>query len=171
MVIGSAIEMAEASHAIEIAEEELEKFKNRAEKYAHRVHGHASAISRTTSRIGEIDRTLTRLRQDIHVVKKQRWFVAESQRKARSAVHLLSVLSGKVGVFERQTRVFVLHGSVVKVMEELMKSTEEIAGNELLCNGGMARLLHKMRENNRRLRSLCASQNTDEDERLLLKYI
>ncbi|KAF4081607.1 hypothetical protein AMELA_G00163430 [Ameiurus melas] len=171
MVIGGAIEMAEASHAIEIAEEELEKYKNRAEKYAHKVRGHVFTISQTRSRIGEIDRKLTHIREDIHVVKKQRWVVAELQRKVRTAVHLLSVLIGKVSVFERQTRRFILHGSMIKVMEEVMGSTEEIAGNELLCNRGMVRLLHKMKENKRRLRSVCALRNNDEDDCLLLKYI
>ncbi|KAF7702439.1 uncharacterized protein LOC124391888 [Silurus meridionalis] len=163
MVIASAIEISEASKAIEIAEEEVEKFKKQADKYEDKVSNYRSKILRTNDSITQIDYKLNQIRKEVKVMKRQRWGIAELQRKVRSTVLLLSVLSGKVNVMEQQTRMFILHQPVVMVMEEVLKSTREIVGNELLCNAGVLSIIEKMRVNNQRLKAVCASQNTDND--------
>lgn len=170
-MIGGAIQMAEASQAIEVAEEEMRKFKKQVDKYTDKVSDYMTEITKTTVYISAIDHTLGQIRDDIRTMKQHRQLVSELQGKTRKAVHLLSVLSGKVNVFERQTRRFILQESVMEVMEEVMHPAEEIAENELLCNGGMSRLVDKMRKNVRHLRAIRASRNSDEDGSFLLKYM
>ncbi|XP_060742474.1 uncharacterized protein LOC132856763 [Tachysurus vachellii] len=171
LVIGSMIELKEASEAIKIAEEELQKFKNQVDTYTSKVHDHKYQIVQTDLNIDEMDQKLTEIRNDIYMVKKQRRSLAELQLKMRRAVHVLSVFSGQVNVLELHTRRFILHESVLQVMEEVMKSAGEIAGNELLCNTEVSRLIRKMKQTDRHLRAICASQNNATDDSVMLNYI
>ncbi|MGL4646901.1 MAG: hypothetical protein ACRCVL_07350, partial [Cetobacterium sp.] len=135
------IELKEASEAIKIAEEELQKFKNQVDTYTSKVHDHKYQIVQTDLNIDEMDQKLTEIRNDIYMVQKQRRSLAELQLKMRRAVHVLSVFSGQVNVLELHTRRFILHESVLQVMEEVMKSAGEITGNEMLCNTEVSRLI------------------------------
>ncbi|KAK3525097.1 hypothetical protein QTP86_015271 [Hemibagrus guttatus] len=51
----------------------------------------------------------------------------------------------------------------MKVMEDVMKAIEQITGNELLYSNDLPRLISQMKENNRRLAAICASENNPWD--------
>lgn len=160
MVIGGAVELDQAEHAVRVAEEEVRKSDNEVRKYEYKVSDYQSKISQTRSDINQRDDKLKQIREGIQKVKKQRESVADFQKKARSAVQLLGVLSGRASVAEHQTRRFILQEPVMKVMEEVMKATKEITGNELLYNKDVSRLLDQMKENNQRLAAICASEKS-----------
>ncbi|MCJ8749411.1 hypothetical protein PDJAM_G00175950 [Pangasius djambal] len=164
MVIGGAVELDQAQHAVRVAEEEVRKSETEVEKYKHKVSDYESRISQTKRDISQKDDKLKQTREEIQRVKKQIESVAEFQQKVRRAVHLLGALSGRVRVAEHQTRRFILQEPVMKVMEDVMEATKEITGNELLYNKDMLKLLDQMRENNRSLAAICASENNTWDQ-------
>ncbi|KAL6460727.1 hypothetical protein MHYP_G00306930 [Metynnis hypsauchen] len=94
------------------------------------------------------------IHEEIQKVKEQREAVAEFPKKVRRAVH---VRSRKTKVAEIQTRRFILQESVMKVMEDLMKTAGESAE-------GISKLIDAMKENNRKLAAVCNSPNNAEDE-------
>ncbi|KAF7686498.1 hypothetical protein HF521_015860 [Silurus meridionalis] len=161
MVIGGAVELDQATHAVNMAKEEVKKSEREVEKYNHKVSDYEYKIFQTNCDISQKDEKLKQKREEIQKVKKQIESVAEFQNKVRSAVHLLSVLSGKASVAEHQTRRFILQEPVVKVMEDVMKAANEITGNELLYNEDIPRLIGQMKENNQRLTTICASENNE----------
>ncbi|KAI5101124.1 hypothetical protein C0J45_8327 [Silurus meridionalis] len=161
MVISGAIELDQATRAVNAAKEEVKKSETEVEKYNYKVSDYEYKISQTNCDISQKDKKLKQKREEIQKVKKQIESVAEFQNKVRSAVHLLSVLSGKASVAEHQTRRFILQEPVVKVMEDVMKAVNEITGNELLYNEDIPRLVNQMRVNNQRLTTICASENNE----------
>lgn len=167
LVIGSVMEMNEASIALKIAEEELQKFKKQVETYTSKVSDHKFKICLTDRNIRKMDQKLTRIRNQIDMLRKQRQSLADLQQKVRRSVHVLSILNGQVNVLEQHTRVYILYEYVLQVMEEVMQTAEEITGNELLCDTEVLRLVKKMRQNNRHLRAICASQNNSGAENFL----
>ncbi|KAF4080822.1 hypothetical protein AMELA_G00175670 [Ameiurus melas] len=156
MVIGGAIEISQSEHAVRVAEEEVRKSDTEVKKYQCKVSEYKSKISQTSHDISEKDDKLKQTHDRIQKLKKLVESLAEFQEKMRSAVHLLCVLSGRVSVAEHQTRRFILQESVMKVMEDVMKATEKITGNELLYNNDMPRLLDQLKENSQRLADICA---------------
>ncbi|MCJ8749412.1 hypothetical protein PDJAM_G00175970 [Pangasius djambal] len=160
MVIAGAVELDQAAHAIRVAEEEQTKSETEVEKYKHKVSDYKSKISQTKRDIRQKDDKLKQMREEIQRVKKQIESVAEFQQKVRRAVQLLGVLSGRARVAEHQTRRFILQEPVMKVMEDVMKATEQITGNELLYDSDMPRLINRMKENSQRLAAICASENS-----------
>ncbi|KAB5517595.1 hypothetical protein PHYPO_G00168930 [Pangasianodon hypophthalmus] len=163
MVIGGAVELDQAQHAVRVAEEEVRKSETEVEKHKHKVSDYESKISQTKRDISQKDGKLKQTREEIQKVKKQIKYVADFQEKVRRAVQLLGVLSGRVSVAEHQTRRFILQEPVMRVMEDVMKATEQITGNEVLCNKDMLRLIDQMKENNRCLAAICASENNTGD--------
>ncbi|XP_026765972.3 uncharacterized protein LOC113524053 [Pangasianodon hypophthalmus] len=157
MLIGGAVELDQAARAVRVAEEEVEKSETDVKKYESKVSEYESKISQTWCDISQKDDKLNQTREEIQRVKKQIESVAEFQQKVRRAVHLLGVLSGRASVAEHQTRRFILQEPVMRVMEDVMKATEQITGNELLYYNDMPRLIHQMKENNQRLAAICAS--------------
>ncbi|XP_026765961.2 uncharacterized protein LOC113524043 [Pangasianodon hypophthalmus] len=157
MVIGGAVELDQAEHAIRVAEEEVEKSETDMKKYESKVSKYKSKISQTWCDIRQKDDKLKQTREGIQKVKKQIKSVAEFQQKVRRAVHLLGVLSGRASVAKRQTRRFILQEPVMRVMEDVMKATEQITGNEPLYYNDMPRLINRMKENSQRLAAICAS--------------
>ncbi|KAM9434256.1 uncharacterized protein Hap1MRO34_002094 [Clarias gariepinus] len=112
----------------------------------------------------ENDEKLKQTRERIQKVKQQIGDVGDFQMKVRSAVRLLSVLSGRASVAEHQTRRFIIQEPVLKVMEDVMKATNEITGNDLLYNKDMSRLISQMSENNQRLAAICDSEEQPEEQ-------
>ncbi|KAI5608664.1 hypothetical protein C0J50_6558 [Silurus asotus] len=161
MLIGGAVDLDQATRAVNMAEEEVKKSEREVEKYKHKVSDYEYKISQTNCDISQKDEKLKQTREEIQKVKKQIESVAEFQNKVRIAVHLLSVLSGKASVAEHQTRRFILQEPVMKVMEDVMKAANEITGNELLYNEDIPRLIDQMKENNQRLTAICASENNE----------
>lgn len=159
--------MNEASKALKIAEEELQKFKKQVETYTSKVSDHKFKIFLTDRNIRKMDQKLTRIRNQIGMLRKQRQSLSELQQKVRCSVHVLSILSGQVNVLEQHTRMYILYEYVLQVMKEVMQTAEKITGNELLCDTEVLRLVKKMRQNNRHLRAICASQNNAGAENFL----
>ncbi|KAI5087518.1 hypothetical protein C0J45_22917, partial [Silurus meridionalis] len=157
MVIGGAIKLNQATRAVNAAKEEVKKSEREVEKYNHKVSDYEYKIFQTNRDISQKHEKLKQKREEIQKVKKQIKSVAEFQNKVRSAVHLLSVLSGKASVAEHQTRRFILQEPVMKVMEDVMKAANEFTGNELLYNEDIPRLIDQMKENIQRLTATCAS--------------
>ncbi|KAF4080823.1 hypothetical protein AMELA_G00175700 [Ameiurus melas] len=162
MLIGGGIEIHQAGNAIIEAEEEVKKSDAEVNQYECKVSDYESKISQTKRDISEKDDKLKQKCEEIQKVKKQCKSVADFQKKVRSAVHLLDVLSGRASVTEHQTRRFILQEPVMKVMEDVMKATEEITGNKVLYNNGMPKLLKQLKKNSKRLAAICASEDSSE---------
>uniref|UniRef100_A0A8B9H4N9 Si:dkey-85k15.4 n=1 Tax=Astyanax mexicanus TaxID=7994 RepID=A0A8B9H4N9_ASTMX len=131
--------------------------------YRNKVSFYKSKISKTEHNISQKHVKMQQIRTGIWNVKEQRAALADLQVKVRRAVHILSILSGRVSAVECQTQRFIVLETVMRVMEDVMKAAEEITGRQLLFNGGISRLLDVMRENNRRLAAICYSSNDAED--------
>ncbi|KAL7883423.1 hypothetical protein SRHO_G00010810 [Serrasalmus rhombeus] len=164
MAIGGAIEIDEASHAAEVAEEEVRSFESQVEKYRRKVSENKQKISQTETDIKQKCGEVEQIRHKTQKVKEQREAVADFQKKVREAVHVLSGLSGKARVAEVQTRRFILQKPVMKVMENLMKAAGEITGNQLLSAEGIPKLINEIKENNRKLAAICTSASNAENE-------
>lgn len=162
-MIGGGVELDQAGRAVSMAKEEVKKSETEVNKYESKVPEYESKISQIKCDISQKDEKLKQTRDGILKVKKQIESVAEFQRKARSAIQLLGVLSGRASVAEHQTRRFILQEPVVKVMEDVMRATEQITGNELLNSNDMPRLISKMKENNQRLAAICDSENNSDN--------
>ncbi|MCJ8749415.1 hypothetical protein PDJAM_G00176020 [Pangasius djambal] len=160
MVIGGAVELNQAARAIKVAEEEVENSETEVKKYESKVSEYESKISQTRCDIRQKDDKLKHTREEIQRMNKQIESVAEFQQKVRRAVQLLGVLSRSVSVAEHQTRRFILQEPVMKVMEDVMKATEQITGNELLYDNDMPKLIDQMKKNSQRLAAICASENS-----------
>ncbi|KAF5905979.1 cancer-associated 1 protein-like isoform X2 [Clarias magur] len=146
-----------------MAKEEVRKSETQVNKYGSNVPEYESKITQIKCDISQKDEKLKQTREGIWKVKKQIKSVAEFQMKARSAAQLLGVLGGRASVAEYQTRRFILQKPVVKVMEDMIKATEQITGNELLNSNDMPRLISKMKENNQRLAAICASESNSDN--------
>ncbi|XP_053494840.1 uncharacterized protein LOC128616288 [Ictalurus furcatus] len=170
MLIVGAVEMAQSVHAIREAEEEVRKSDTEVKKYQCKVSKYESKISQTRRDISEKDDKLKQTHEEIQKVKKQIESVADFQEKVRSAVHLLGVLSGRASVAEHQTRRFILQEPVMKVMEDVMKATEKITGNELLYNNDITRLLDQLKENSQKLAAMSASENSSNHLSLVMLF-
>uniref|UniRef100_W5KGC4 Si:dkey-85k15.6 n=1 Tax=Astyanax mexicanus TaxID=7994 RepID=W5KGC4_ASTMX len=164
MVIGGAVDLAEASKAVRDAEEEERRSESEVNQYRSRVSEYNSKISQTKSKISQKNEEIEQIRKKIQKVKEQRAAVAEFQSTVRKAVRILSILSGRVSAVECQTRRFIHLEPVTKVMEDVMKAAGDIGGNQLLSDEDVPRLLNTMRENNRKLAAICNSSNNPEDE-------
>ncbi|XP_022522454.2 uncharacterized protein LOC111188187 [Astyanax mexicanus] len=164
MVIGGAVELAEASKAVRVAEEEERRSESEVNQYRSRVSEYNSKISQTKSKISQKHDAIEQIRKKIQKLKEQRAAVAEFQSTVRKAVRILSILSGRVSAVECQTRRFIHLEPVMKVMEDVMKAAGDIGGNQLLSDEDVPRLLNTMRENNRKLAAICNSSNNPEDE-------
>ncbi|KAF5890088.1 cancer-associated 1 protein-like isoform X2, partial [Clarias magur] len=141
MMIGGGVELDQAGRAVSMAKEEVKKSETEVNKYGSKVPEYESKISQIKCDISQKDEKLKQTREGIGKAKKQIASVAEFQKKARSAIQLLGVLSGRANAAELQTRRFILQEPVVKVMDDVMKATEQITGNELLNSNDMPRLI------------------------------
>ncbi|KAK3525094.1 hypothetical protein QTP86_015269, partial [Hemibagrus guttatus] len=163
MIIGGAVELDQANRAVEVAQDEVGKSENEVRNYEYKVSDYKSKISQTEHGLSQKNYELNQTREETQRVRKLIESVAKFQEKVRSAVNLLGVLSGRVSVAEHQTRRFILQEPVMKVMEDVMKAIEQITGNELLCSNDLPRLISQMKENNRQLAAICASENNPWD--------
>ncbi|XP_047672440.1 centrosomal protein of 112 kDa-like isoform X1 [Tachysurus fulvidraco] len=156
MIISGAVELDQANKSVQVAQEEVRKSENEVRNYEMKVYHYVSKISQTEYEISQKNVQLNQTREGIEKVKKQSQSVAEFQGKVRGAVNLLGVLRGRVSVAEGLTRRSILQEPVMKVMEDVMKSIEQITGNELLYRNDLPRLINQMKENNQRLAAICA---------------
>ncbi|XP_037396085.1 uncharacterized protein LOC119263709 [Pygocentrus nattereri] len=131
MIIAGEVEIAKASSAIKVTEKEVKASKKEKKKYKSKVSDYKSQISKTEHKINQKHEKADQIHEEIGKVNQQRDAIAEFQEKVRSAVRVLSELSGTSSVAEIQTRRYILQGPVMKVMEDLMKAADKIAGNWL----------------------------------------
>lgn len=164
MVIVGAVELSEASDAVKTAKEEEENSESEVDKYRSKVSDYNSQISQTKHKISQKLDQVEQIRQKIQKLKEQKTAVADLQENVRKAVHILSILSGRVSVVECQTRTFIYLKAVMQVIEDVMKSAGDIGGSQLLCNRGVPQLLDIIRENSRKLAAVCDSSNDAGDE-------
>ncbi|KAI4888450.1 hypothetical protein NFI96_031098 [Prochilodus magdalenae] len=164
MAIGGAIELSYAQAAVQEAEEEVQNCKYQMKKYKSKVSGCKSKISQNERDMKKTHDRVEEIHKEIQQVKEKREAVADFQKNVRKVVHTLSGLSGKAGVAECQTRRFILPEPVMAVMEDLMKAAGDIAGDQLLSNKEIPKLLSAIKENSRKLAAICASSGSAEDE-------
>ncbi|KAI4896567.1 hypothetical protein NFI96_024818, partial [Prochilodus magdalenae] len=164
MLAAGGVELDQALHAVREAEEEVRNSESQMKKFKGNVYKHQSKIHQVEQDIRQKHDKVERIHEDIQKVTEHRETVAEFQNKVRRTVHILSVLSGKISVAESQTRRFILQKPVMKVMEDLMESAEDIAGNQLLCNEGMLSLINAMKENSGKLAAICNFPSDADDD-------
>ncbi|KAI4896571.1 hypothetical protein NFI96_024817, partial [Prochilodus magdalenae] len=164
MAIGGAIGIGKALDAEKEAEQEVDRSRSQMEKYRSQVSDYESKITQTECDMKQKCDKVEQIHKEIQKVKEQREAVADFQKSVREVVRILSGLSGKAGVAESQTRKFILQEPVMKVMEDLMKAAGDIAGDQLLSNEEIPKLLSAMKENSRKLAAICASSSSAEDE-------
>ncbi|XP_036421528.1 uncharacterized protein LOC118805032 [Colossoma macropomum] len=131
MIVAGEAKISQASRAIKVTEKEVTASKKEKKKYKSKVSDYKSEISKTERKIKQKHEKADRIHEEIEKVNQQRDAVAEFQEKVRSAVRILGELSGTSSVAEVQTRRYILQGPVMKVMEDLMKAADKIAGNWL----------------------------------------
>ncbi|KAF4115183.1 hypothetical protein G5714_002672 [Onychostoma macrolepis] len=140
-------ELNEASNAISAAEQEQQQFNSQVEENHRKVSECQSKISRTQDEIEQTDEALKRIEGEIEMVQKHLQSTGDIQELVRRAMNLLSVLSGRVNVLEKQTQRFILWEPVVKAMEDVMKAVANIAENRLFYSHGIQDLINTLREN------------------------
>lgn len=152
-------ELNEASDAISAAEREQQQFNSQVEENHRKVSECLSKISRTRDEIEQTDEALKRIEGEIETVQKHLQSTGDIQELVRRAMNLLSVLSGRVNVLEKQTQRFILWEPVAKAMEDVMKAVANIAENRLFYSHGIQGLINTLRENVGGLLALCNSPN------------
>ncbi len=152
-------EINEASNAISAAEQDQQRFNSQMEENHRKVSECQSKISQTQDEIKQTDEALKRIEGEIEVVQKHLQSTGDIQELVRRAVNLLSVLSGRVSVLEKQTQRVIFCETVVKLMEDVMKAVANIAENQLFYSHGIQGLINTLRENVGGLVALCNSPN------------
>ncbi|KAG7326043.1 hypothetical protein KOW79_010968 [Hemibagrus wyckioides] len=135
MIISGEAELDQAQYAVDVAQQEVKNSENEVRKYEYKVSYYESRISQTEHDLSQKDEELKHKHEETQKVRKQIESVAKFQEKE----------------------------PVMKVMEDVMKAIEQITGNELLYSNDLPRLINQMKENNRRLAALCASENNPWD--------
>nr|XP_055065357.1 uncharacterized protein LOC129447633 [Misgurnus anguillicaudatus] len=118
-----------------IAGEEITKAEFQLREYTSKVSDYQSRISELQNEIEKTNEDLNKIQEEIEGLKQHLEVIAEIQNNVRQAVCLLSVLSGRVTVLEKQTQRFFIWEPVMKVMEDVMKAAFKIAENHILYQG------------------------------------
>ncbi|XP_077061006.1 uncharacterized protein LOC143713795 [Siphateles boraxobius] len=162
MMITGACLCKDATKAISDAEDELKKNESQVNDNSIKVTDYQSEISTIQNEIKETDKVLDKIQREIEEVKQHLEATADFQQIVRKAVNLLSVLSGRVTVLERQTQRVILWEPVIKCMEEVMKAAGNVGENRLLFNQGVPGFIKALKENLGGLLALCNSLKNSE---------
>ncbi|ROI36391.1 hypothetical protein DPX16_11332 [Anabarilius grahami] len=162
MIAGGSV-IAVASKAIRDAEDELKKNESQVKENSIKVSNYHSSISTKQNEIKETDKVLKKIQKGIEEVKQHLKVTADFQEIVRKAVMLLSDLSGKVTVLERQTQRFILRVPVVKITGDVMKAVVNVAENRLLYRRGAPAFRNALRENVGGLALCNSAQNSEYD--------
>ncbi|XP_016337758.1 uncharacterized protein LOC107685623 [Sinocyclocheilus anshuiensis] len=154
--------IVDASKAIRDAEDELKENESRVNENSMNVSNYQSRISRIQTEIEETDKVLNKIQREIEEVKQHLEGTAAFQEVVRRAVNLLSVLSGRVTVLERQTQRFIFWQPVINAMEDVVKVAGNIAENQFLYSQGVSGLINTLRENIGGVLALCNSPSNSE---------
>lgn len=148
-------ELNKASDDIAAAEQEQQNLNSKVEENTRKVSEYQSKISKTQNEIEQANKALKLIEGEIEGVKKNLEDTGNIQEMVRRAVNLLSVLSGRVNVLEKQTSHFIQWQPVVKTLEDVMKAVIDIAENRLLYGDINTGIINSLRENVGRLVALC----------------
>ncbi len=154
----------EASNALRDAEWEKQNCESQVRNWTAKMFHYEGIISKTQTEIEQANEALKRIERKIEEVQEHLTGTAEIQEVVRRTVNLLSVLSGRVTVLERQTQRFILWQPVVKSMEDVMKAIVNIAEDRLLYSDGVPGPINTLRENVGRLLALCNSPSNYEND-------
>ncbi|KTG43555.1 hypothetical protein cypCar_00007551 [Cyprinus carpio] len=154
----------EASNALRDAEWEKQNCESKVRNWTAKVFHYEGIISKTQAELEQANEALKRTERNIEEVQKHLTGTAEIQAVVRRTVNLLSVLSGRVSVLEKQTQRFILWQPVVKSMEDVMMAIVNIAGNRLLYSDGAPGPINTLRENIGGLLALCNSPSNSEND-------
>ncbi|XP_016142997.1 uncharacterized protein [Sinocyclocheilus grahami] len=152
----------EASNALRDSEWEKRNCESQVRNWTAKVFHYEGIISKTQTEIEQTNEALKRIERKTEEVQEHLTGTAEIQEVVRRAVNLLSVLSGRVTVLERQTQRFILWQPVVKSMQDVMKAIVNIAENRLLYSDGAPGPINTLRENVGGLLALCNSPSNSE---------
>ncbi|XP_052435062.1 uncharacterized protein LOC127975226 isoform X1 [Carassius gibelio] len=154
----------EASNALREAEWVKQNCESQVRNWTAKVFHYEGVISKTQTELEQTNEALKRTERKIEEVQKHLTSTGEIQEVVRRTVNLLSVLSGRVTVLERQTQRFILWQPVVKVMEDVMKAVVNIAENQFLYSDGAPGLINTLRENVGGLLALCNTPSDSEND-------
>ncbi|XP_016396375.1 uncharacterized protein LOC107730152 [Sinocyclocheilus rhinocerous] len=154
----------DASNALRDAEWEKQNCESQVRNWIAKVFHYEENIFKTQTEIEQANEALKRIEWKIEEVQEHLTGTAGIQEVVRRSVNLLSVLSGRVTVLERQTQRFILWQPVVKSMEDVMKAIVNIAENRLLYSEGVPGLINTLRENVGGLLALCNSPSNSEND-------
>lgn len=151
-----------AKDGISTAKEEITKAESHVKEYNSKVSDYQSRISEAQKEIDETISHLKKIQKEIGELKENIVKVAKIQTMVREAVRLLSNLSGKVTVLQKQTQSSILWKPVVNVMKEVMIAASNIAENQLIFSQGLPGLINTLRENSVRLLAIRNSPENSE---------
>ncbi|XP_067303550.1 myosin-13-like [Pseudorasbora parva] len=155
-------ELNEASEAISRAEQDQQKFDYQVKEKTRTVYEYQSKITSKQYEIEQTNRALKRIDGEIVDVQTHLEITGNIQEMVRKAVNLLSILSGRVNVLEKQTQRSIYWQPVVNTMEEVMKAVVDIASNRLLCGDCNPGIITTLRDNIRGLLALCNSPSVSD---------
>lgn len=154
--------IVDASEAIRDAEDELKNNECQVNENSMKVSNYQSRISKIQNEIEETGKVLNKIQREIEEVKQHLEDTTAFQEVVRRAVNLLSVLSGRVTVLERQTQRSISWQPVTNAMEDVVKAAGDIAENRLLYSQGVSGLINTLRENIGGVLALCNSPSNSE---------
>ncbi|XP_059390881.1 uncharacterized protein LOC132124096 [Carassius carassius] len=162
MLSVGASEIVKASNAISDAENELKKHESQVNEESMKVSDYQSKITTIQKETEETVKLLNTLEKEIKELEQHLYFTADIQETVRRAVTLLTVLSGRVTVLEKQTKSFILWEPVIKAMEDVMEAAEKVAKNQFLRSQGLQDFINTLRENVGEILALCNFTNNSE---------
>lgn len=159
--VGQA-ELDQASWAANQAKQAVDAFKCQVNSITCRLSEGERQISQVRGEINQVHTDLDRLRQDLKTVKHQRTTLANFQSQMRNAVNLLGRMAGMALVVEVQTRVFVLLGPIISVLENVTDLAGQITHRSLLCDPDLRALISALQQNHHKLRAIEANKYSSE---------
>ncbi|XP_052398699.1 uncharacterized protein LOC127946275 [Carassius gibelio] len=155
-------EIVKASNAISDAENELKKHESQVNEKSMKVSDYQSKIAAIQKETEETVKLINTLEKENEELKQHLHFTADIQETVRRAVTLLTVLSGRVTVLEKQTKSFIIWEPVIKAMEDVMEAAEKVVKNQFLRSQGLQEFINTLRDNVREILALCNSTNNSE---------
>lgn len=162
VMYGGVCGIHDAINGINSAVNNIEKAESQLREYTSKVSNYQSRISELQNDIKITNKELTKIQEEIEGLKQHLVEIAEIQKTVRQAVHLLSVLSGRVAVLEKQTQRLIIWVPVMKVMEDVMKAALKIAENQFFYSRGLPGIINTLRENMDRILAICNSPSNSE---------
>ncbi|XP_055065652.1 uncharacterized protein [Misgurnus anguillicaudatus] len=154
--------MMEALHAIDDAIKEQEECQSQIKKHSQKIQVYNRRISETQDEIEETIEMLSNIQGYIKWLQQRLAAIAEIQKKFRTAVHFMGILSGRVNVLESHTRSCIYWEPVIKIMQDVGNAVTAIANNELLYNQDVSRLINRLSKKMKKLEALCNTPDNSE---------